>query len=268
MPVLSQSTARTFYQLEGAGEETIVFAHGLLFDHRMWQYQVDYLKSNFRCVAFDHRGQGQSAVVWPMDMDTLFEDAVRLIEAVSPNNPVHFVGLSMGGFVGMRLAARRPDLLRSLSLLETSAEPEPNRLKYNLLSFIFKTAGPKLVSGNIVRILFGKSSFHDPARQPVILAWKKIIEGYPKTITHAVAGVINRNGVEKELADIRTPTQIIVGEEDVATTPAKAENIHFLIRGSHLHRVARAGHSSCLEQPDRINRLLEDFFHLHGRVTR
>lgn len=260
MAVLAQTPAKTFYQPEGAGGETIVFAHGLLFDHRMWQYQVDYFKTNYRCLAYDHRGQGQSGAAQPMDMDTLYEDAVRLIETLSPGKPVHFVGLSMGGFVGMRLAARRPDLLRSLSLIATSAEPEPNRLKYQLLSFIFKTVGPKVVSEKIMRILFGKSSYQDPARQPMLSFWKKTIENYPATITRAVAGVITRKGVEQELRNIRIPTQVIVGEEDVATIPAKAERIHALISGSHLHRIPAAGHSACLEQPTQVNQLLRDFF--------
>lgn len=259
MPVLHDTPARTFYQQEGSGDSTIVFAHGLLFDHRMWQFQVAYFSAQFRCIAYDHRGQGQSAVVLPMDMDTLYEDAVRLIERVSPGKPVHFVGLSMGGFVGMRLAARRPDLLLSLSLLNTAAEPEPNRLKYRLLSFIFKTVGPRVVSEKIIRILFGRSSFQDPTRQPILSFWKKMIEGYPKSITHAVAGVINRKGVEHELANIRIPTQVIVGEEDVATVPAKAEKIHALINGSRLYRIAHAGHSSCLERPEQVNELLERF---------
>lgn len=260
MPLLAKTPANLFYQLEGAGDETVVFAHGLLFDHRMWQHQVSHFRATYRCIAYDHRGQGQSAVVLPMDMDTLYEDAVRLIEALSPDKPVHFVGLSMGGFVGMRLAARRPDLLRSLSLIATSAEPEPNRLKYHVLSFIFKTAGPRLVSGKIIRILFGKSSLRDPAREPVVALWKKTIEGYPKTITQAVAGVISRKSVERELVKIHIPTQIMVGEEDVATDPGTAERIHRLIPESSLHLIPAAGHSACLEQPEQVNHLLDEFF--------
>ncbi len=247
------------FQEKGSGPETIIFSHGLLFDHRMWQYQVAHFESRYRCVAYDHRGQGQSEGKPPFDMDTLYEDAAALIEQVSPGKPVHFVGLSMGGFVGMRLAARKPHLLKSLTLMDTSAEPEPTRLKYRLLSFIFKTWGPKPVSHRIVSILFGRSTLQDPDKQKLVDDWRKTIEQYPARITQAVTGVIDRAGVSDEIKRITVPTQILVGDEDVATIPTKSMKIHAQIKGSHLHRIAHAGHSACLEQPEKVNALLEKF---------
>ena len=85
------------------------------------------LKERSHCVAFDFRGQGQSEVTRSgYDMETLYEDAVALIEQLGCA-PCHFLGLSMGGFLGLRLAAWHPELLRSLILLETSADPEPGK---------------------------------------------------------------------------------------------------------------------------------------------
>ena len=102
----------------------------------MFEAQVAYFSAlGFRCITFDHRGQGRSGVTADgYDMDTLSEDAAALIEHLGVA-PVHFAGLSMGGFVGMRLAARRPELLKTLMLLETSAdgEPEENGPKYRKL---------------------------------------------------------------------------------------------------------------------------------------
>jgi pimeloyl-ACP methyl ester carboxylesterase len=57
--------------------------------------------------------------------NTLTADAAALIERLRLA-PCHFVGLSMGGFVGMQLAAQKPDLLKTLTLLDTSADPEPS----------------------------------------------------------------------------------------------------------------------------------------------
>ena len=75
---------------------------------------------------------------------------------------VHFVGLSMGGFVGMRIAARRPELLKSLTLLETSADPEPteNLSRYRLLQFIGRWFGPRYIVNGAVKILFGQKSLY------------------------------------------------------------------------------------------------------------
>src|SRR5438552_10053419 len=116
--------AEIHYESRGAGE-TILFLHGLLWGGWMFEPQMRALETTARCVAIDFRGQGGSEVTaGGYDMETLFADVVALIEALVLA-PAHLVGLSMGGFVGMRIAARRPDLVRSLALLETSADPEP-----------------------------------------------------------------------------------------------------------------------------------------------
>ncbi len=218
-----------------------------------------HFKTRFTCIAYDHRGQGQSESVGHLDMDTLYEDAAALIEKLSPKKPVHFVGLSMGGFVGMRLAARKPHLLKSLILMETSADPEPNKIKYIVLNWIFALGGARLVGKKVVGILFGKSSQQDALKGSMVAKWKAIIESRPTNVTKAVDGVIYREGIDGELSKITTPTLVIVGDEDVATAPEKAERIHRAIPNSQLKVVAKAGHSSCLEQPEAVNGLIEDF---------
>jgi 3-oxoadipate enol-lactonase len=176
MPIQLINGAHMYFERSGEGDEIIVFSHGLLFNHHMWDAQVAHFKNNFCCIAYDHRGQGQSDSIGNLDMDTLYEDAATLIEALCPGKPVHFVGLSMGGFVGMRLAARKPQLLKSLILLDTSADPEPNRLKYLLLNQVFGWGGAKLVSDKVIRILFGKSSLEDPSKKSILEMWKRTIE--------------------------------------------------------------------------------------------
>jgi pimeloyl-ACP methyl ester carboxylesterase len=101
----------------------VVLGHGLLFSTTMWRHQVDALRATYRCVAVDWRGQGATPPAPAYDMDSLYADLVGVIEHLD-GGPVHYAGLSMGGFVGLRLAARRPDLVRSLTLIDTSAGPE------------------------------------------------------------------------------------------------------------------------------------------------
>jgi len=143
MPIIRVNGAALYYEEHGAGPETIVCAHGLLWSCRMFDAQVALLKERYRCVAFDFRGQGQSEVTRSgYDMETLYEDALALIEQLGCA-PCHFLGLSMGGFIGLRLAARHPELLRSLILLETSADPEPGEhvAKYRQLTFVARWFG-------------------------------------------------------------------------------------------------------------------------------
>jgi len=259
MPHLTCNQANLFYQELGSGIQTIVFSHGLLFDNRMWAAQVEYFKEHYRCIAYDHRGQGQSELVGSEDMDTLYEDAASLIEQLAGNNPVHFVGLSMGGFIGMRLAARKPHLIKTLTLLDTSADAEPNLFKYQLLNTIFKLGGAPLVINKITGILFGKSSLNDSSLKEIIAFWKSTIKNYPTSITRAVEGVITRQAITSELDKIVCPVLVAVGEEDVATIPAKSEKIHQSIKNSRLIIIPKAGHSACLEQPNEVNKIVQDF---------
>lgn len=245
----------------GSGS-AIVFSHGLLFSGEMFRAQVAVFSDLYRCVTFDHRGQGQSEIAPDgYDLDTLAEDAATLIEQLGLA-PCHFVGLSMGGMVGMRLAARRPELLASLVLVETSAESEPreNHFKYRLLNLIARLFGLRAVVGQVMPIMFGQTFLNDPARAEEKAFWRDHIASADKIgITRAVNGVVGRAGVMGELGQINLPTLIIVGEEDVATVPAKSEAVHAAIAGSKLVRIPRAGHSSPIEAPDAVNAAISSF---------
>src|SRR5216684_1032632 len=157
MPKIRVNGAELYYEEQGRGSQTIVFAHGLLWSCRMFDKQVATLKDRYRCIAFDFRGQGQSEVTNDgYDIDTLYKDAAALIEELGCA-PCHFLGLSMGGFIGLRLAARRPELIKSLLLLETSAGPEPaeNRASYRQLNFIARWLSLRLVSKQVMKVMFG-----------------------------------------------------------------------------------------------------------------
>lgn len=262
MPILEANGVKLFYEEKGDGKETVVFSHGLLWSHRMFQAQIDFLSKDYRVIAYDHRGQGQSEVKAPFDMETVSEDAAALIQALS-SEPVHFVGLSMGGFVGMRLAARHPSLIKSLVLLETSANSEPveNLPKYKTLNGIVKWLGiiPP-VANKVMHIMFAESWLSNPTNSSLIKHWKKELSSNRKTIAGPVEGVIYRKGVEDELSKISCPTLIIVGDEDVATKPEKAKYIQMCVAKAKLHVIPGAGHSSCIEKPDEVNRLIEGWF--------
>ncbi len=259
MPFIECNNATLFYTESGNGDECIVFSHGLLFDHLQWEKQVHHFEKKYRCITYDHRGQGKSQLIGSLDMDTLYEDGASLIRQLNNGTPVHFIGLSMGGFVGMRLAARKPSLLKTLTLLETSADAERGKIKYKALGWIFRYIGARSVSKKVIKILFGKSFVSDPANTELLNYWKGRIESYPSTITRALDGVITRKSVHEEIAGIRLPTLVIVGDEDVATKPKQARRIHQQIRTSTLSILPRAGHSACLEQPEMVNAAIEKF---------
>lgn len=265
MPYIQANGVNLYFEESGSGKETVVFSHGLLWSHRMFRAQVQHLQKRYRVIAYDHRGQGQSEFKEPFDMDTLYEDAAALITALC-EGPVHFVGLSMGGFIGIRLAARRPDLIKSLVLLETSANAEPveNLPKYKMLNGMVKwvgVIGP--IASKVMPIMFAGSWLANPKNAGEVGYWKNELRSNKRTVTGPVEGVIYRKGVEQELHKISCPTMVIVGDEDVATKPEKAKFIQMSISKSLLHIIPGAGHSSCIEKPEEVNRLLEDW--LSGR---
>jgi len=259
MPTVTLNGTQLYYTDTGGAGEPIVFSHGLLFNGEMFEAQVAHFKDRYRCITFDHRGQGKSGVPdGGYDIETLTADAAALIRHLNIT-PCHFVGLSMGGFVGMRLAANEPELLSTLTLLSTSADPEPheNGPKYRLLNIVARWIGLWAVTGRIMPIMFGKTFLNDPARTDTRNRWKKVISGNHRIgITRAVMGVIERAGCSELLNKIEIPVGIGGGEEDVATRPEKSADMHQRISGSELVIFKGAGHSSAIEAPKDVCALI------------
>lgn len=262
MPQIRVNGVTIHYEEYGSGPETIVFAHGLLWSGRMFDHQVNSLRDRYRCITFDFRGQGQSEIAESgYDIDTLTLDAAALIEALHCI-PCHFVGLSMGGFVGMRLAIHRPDLIRSLILIATSADPEPreNIGRYRLLNFVARWFGLRLVADQVMPIMFGKKFLSDPLRAQERELWReRMIANHRLGISRAVQGVIDRQGVYDLIDQIHAPTLIIVGDQDVATPPDKARRIHERIRNSKFVVISGAGHTATVEEPESVSGVLKQF---------
>jgi pimeloyl-ACP methyl ester carboxylesterase len=260
MPRIRINGVELYHEGTGTGPEAVVFAHGLLMSGRMFDAQVAALKDRYRCITFDFRGQGQSEVApTGYDMDTLTEDAAELIRVLKAG-PCHFVGLSMGGFVGIRLAVRHPDLVRSLVLMDTAAGTEPNWFRYHIFRLVARWFGPRAVGSRIMPILFGKKFLADPARAALREAWHERFLASDRTgIYRAARGVIDRQGCEDLLGRIAVPTLILVGDDDTATPPEKSRLLHERIRGSRMEVIPAGGHSLSIEEPEAVNEALRRF---------
>ena len=77
MPTIKVNGVNLFYKESGSGPETIVFSHGLLMDHSMFEPQRAVFEKQYRVIAYDHRAQGTVArsQARGYDMDTLADDA-------------------------------------------------------------------------------------------------------------------------------------------------------------------------------------------------
>jgi 3-oxoadipate enol-lactonase len=111
MPMIEVNGTRLYYEDTGPGStgETIAFSHGLLWSTELFAPQIAALRGRYRCIAWDHRGQGRSAADHrnTIGIELVWQDAMRLLGQLGCG-PVHFAGVSMGGFVALRAAAFRP----------------------------------------------------------------------------------------------------------------------------------------------------------------
>lgn len=262
MPKIEINGVSIHYEIQGEGAETIVFAHGLLWSGKMFEDQMAALKHRYRCISFDFRGQGQTAVTRSgYDMETLFADTAGIIEKLNAA-PCHFVGVSMGGFIGLRLAVRMPELIKSLSLFATSAdaETEDKKKRYRTLTLVARILGLRMVADKVMPVMFGKTFLNDPHRAGLIRKWRdRFIANRRIGLARAVKGVTEREPVYDHIHKITAPTLIAIGDEDAAIPVERANRIHSRISGSQLIIIPCAGHTPTVEEPGFVNGLLEDF---------
>lgn len=258
MPLIDVNGTQLNYRIDGDGAETVVMAHGLLMDLSMYDAQVAALAAHYRVIRYDHRGQGDSqATRAGLDMDTLCEDAAALITALNAS-PCHFVGMSMGGFVALRLAARHPQLLRTLTLFDSSAWTEPGRarLRFHAMRLGAWVFGLKPFIPAMLKLMFGTSTLRNPAKAALIDHWRARLAARPKRVLHAVKAVVQRADVSAELVNIRCPTLIVVGAEDGLTSPRHAAFMAKTIANATLVQIPAVGHSANMEAPEPANAAL------------
>jgi pimeloyl-ACP methyl ester carboxylesterase len=268
MPMIRANGTALYYEDTGGAGPPIVFSHGLLWNTTLFAPQIAALKDRYRCIAYDHRGQGRSAddASSAIAMETVTDDAAALIEALGVG-PVHFCGLSMGGIVAMRLAIDRPDLIRSLVLLDTTADAERYKLKYKMMNVIARFFGLGVVCKALLPALFGKTTLADPARADDRLDWQQQLASNRRSIWRAANGVLARKSIYGKLHKIAVPTLVAVGDEDVGTPPALSERIAGAIAGAKLVVIRGAGHGSTLEQPSIVTAIIGAFLDAQARAT-
>lgn len=262
MPVHSNNGVDLFYRVAGDGPETVVLSHSFLVDHRQFDAQIDALSSQFRVVAFDHRGHGESSdpgVAY--GMKDIYADAVSLIEAVV-DGPCHFVGLSTGSFVGLRLGFRRPDLVDRLVLMAASADREGwvDRARYAAMLRVLPVVGWRPLIGTAMSTMFGPRFLRDEARRDEVELWRgRMMANDRGAIVRFGRAVFGRDAVEDRLHEIATPTLVISGERDHAQVPSRGRAMAAGIPNARFEQLEHAGHLSTIEEPAAVNALLLEF---------
>jgi pimeloyl-ACP methyl ester carboxylesterase len=262
MPHADIRGARLYYEDDGSGTPPLVFAHGLLFSSGMFAGQIVALRRRRRCVAFDFRGHGRSSVTaGGYDMDALTADTADLIDRLACG-PCHFVGHSMGGFVGLRLAVERPQLVASLTLINSSAAAQTavTALRYRAMGILSRWIGLEPLADRVMRDLCAASFLEDPARAEVRTRWRRqLAANDPAGVRRAVAAVVGRGAMVDRLSQIDQPTLIVAGAADRAVPLAEIERLRRGIRRATVVTIAEAGHVAPIEQPEAVARALDEF---------
>jgi 3-oxoadipate enol-lactonase len=209
----------------------------------MWEPQLPALRE-FDVVTVEHPGHGGAPVI---DVDDVADLARNVLAQVDAER-FAFVGLSLGGAVGMRLALDAPARVTKLALLCTSArfgEPGP----WEERARVVRAEGLEAIVDTVLERWFTPSFPDVPRWREMFLSTDR--EGYARCCE-----AIARWDARDELAHIAAPTLCIAADEDPSTPPEHVELIAGRIPGARLETIANGRHLVNVERADEVNRLL------------
>jgi len=250
------------YEIEGSGGPWVTLSHSLACSLRMWDEQAELLRKRHRVLRFDTRGHGGSdAPSGAYTLDQLAEDLRGLLDVLGIDQ-THFVGLSMGGMIGMTFALKYPGVFRTLVLCDTSSRvpPEAQPVWDGRIKTALEQGMEPLVEPTLQRW------FTEPFRNLRPDMMKRVgdmISGTPVAGYVGCCHAIPKINLTDKLSAIGCPTLIIVGDQDVGTPVAMSEAIHDAIPHSELAIIRNASHLSNLEQTEDFNVALDRFLSAH-----
>lgn len=248
---------RLHVRLDGPeGAPPLVLANSLGTDLTMWDPQVEALTRTHRLIRFDTRGHGKSAVPpGPYAVPALAQDVLGLVGRLGYDR-FDFCGLSLGGMIGLYLARTAPDRIGRVALCNTAALIGPATVWDTRITTVNENGMAAIAVGVIDRWFTKGFQEQDPAA--VARVRDVMLATDPAGYTAACAAVRDMDQ-RAGLAEVRCPALVIVGEHDLATTPAQGEELATGIAGARLVRLD-AAHISNIEQPAAFTAAVTAFF--------
>lgn len=244
------------YTVDGpADAPVLLLGNSLGTTLRMWDPQVARLATQFRVVRFDTRGHGSSPVpAGPYSIVDLAADALALLDKLGVAR-AHVCGLSLGGMVGMWLAAHAPDRVDRLVLCCTSARLGPAQAWAQRAATV-RAYGTAAVADLTVGRWFTPAY---PAQHPDrVAALRAMVAATPAEGYASCCAAIERMDLTGDLSSIRAATLVIAGGDDPATPPAHGAAIAAAIPGARMVLVPNAAHLANVEQSDTVTQLIQD----------
>jgi pimeloyl-ACP methyl ester carboxylesterase len=261
MPVIDvNGVALNYRELGDRDNRTIVLAHALPFGAEVFDHVVSELADDFHLIVLDIHGHGESGYRTPLALEDMTADYHQLLNELNLSNII-WVGYSIGGMIGMRLALQHPETIGSLVLIATSARPDPPQLREQTwrLWEMFRAGHREDIADAALRFFFAPATYEIQPQLVEQYRNKLINLKQAEGLFEAARAVYNRTDISDQIIAIEAPTLVIAGKEDTATPPEESERIASRIPNAHLAIIDDTGHMIAVENPREIVRLIREF---------
>ncbi|MDE2448585.1 MAG: alpha/beta fold hydrolase [Gammaproteobacteria bacterium] len=266
MATLKLSDGVTLSYHDSGSATPILFLHSFGHNKNLWFPQLThFLERGFRVLAPDMPGHGESSYDPARhEVDQMAQWYIELLESLDIGKAI-VAGISMGGYIALRMWARQRDLIAAMVLSNTKAEKDSEEIvarrraqianiHKNGLEHFVTTGAPKRLSPVTLE------------RRPWVLDTIKLLNyTVPAEVNAATLEAMARKQDDtKVLPTIDVPVLVIAGSDDIFIPKDSPGNLHRGIRGSRFHEIAGTGHVSSLEAPTEYNRAMEEFLRAAG----
>ena len=262
MPQVEIDRITINYDVQGEGEPLLLIPY-LSADHACYAFQLPAYSEHFTCIAIDLPGAGESdKPPGPYATDDYADQVAAFLGAIGVER-AHVAGVSLGGAVGIHLAARHPERVRSLSL-HSSWPASDDYLKvvveqWRTLASSLPTVADVVIQG-IFPWCFTPEMYVERAEFVDGLAdFVRSRPAQPVEAFLAQSEAVLAHDAGAVLGDVRAPTLITFGAHDLVCSRRFAEPLESGIRGSELVVFEHLSHAGLHEDPETFNRATLDF---------
>ena len=257
MPYVCVNGTRFYYRIRGAGPR-VVLIHGLGGDHTGYDGPVrEYLTAGHEVLAMDLRGHGKSTRAGSTYSTDLFAEDVAAMLRELKFQPASVIGISIGGAVAMKLAARQPRSVTKLVLIDTWARCDESARAF-FHEWLAASRHSDEVLRDIVLVRTATPEFVRANREFVALFNQRWPSAPGASFRRSCVACAEHDATGG-LADVRAPTLVLVGSRDILVPPRYAREVARQITGASLKVIRGGGHVPWLDRPEACIRALQSF---------
>ena len=256
--------ADLYYQVDGAGPDTVVLVNGVGDPLEGWVNQTgEFLAAGLRVVSFDNRGVGRSSTPpGPYTSAQMAADLHAVVTAAGLDR-FHLAGVSMGGVIAQEYALAHPAQLRSLVLANTFAAADPfTRAAFLTWSEVAQAAGMPMMMRAQAPWIFSPAFYAEhPDRVAELIAEAEQGTQPAAAFAAQMAALVDHDARDR-IATLTTPTLVIAAADDIIIRPALSRELLAALPEA-AWSVVPGGHAAFWENPGPWNHAVLEFVRAH-----